>query len=71
MDYDTFVYKLGSLHSMLSELAEQDLYQGEHTIHYTGKHGIQRTLHVYVDGTEIQLSDTPPSTYFNLSISAD
>lgn len=70
MEYSTLVFKLGALHSMLRELASEELFQGEHTIAYTGADGVQHTVHVHIDGTDLQLSNTPGgfglglSTYF-------
>lgn len=58
--YAKLVYKLGSLHSLLRECAEEGLFQGEHTIAYQAN-GIAQTLHVYIDGTNIEMSDTPGS----------
>jgi hypothetical protein len=57
--YDKLIYKLGSLHSLLRELEAAGLHQGEHTISYSGVDGTQQTLHVYVDGTDLQMSQTP------------
>ncbi len=68
MDYDTLIYKLGSLHSLLVELADAGQYQGEHTVVYQAG-DTQRTLHVYIDGTDLQMSDTPHGfVSFNLSL---
>ncbi|HEX3049790.1 MAG TPA: hypothetical protein VHP83_03980 [Aggregatilineaceae bacterium] len=61
MDYSTLISKLGSLHSLLRTLQDAQLYQGEHSISYTGADGISRTLHIYIDGTELQMFDTEPS----------
>ena len=72
MEYETLVYKLGSLHSLLRDLGRAELFQGEHTIAYTGGDGAQRTLHIYIDGTDLQMSDSPiaPDLPFSLDISA-
>ncbi len=59
MDYNTLVYKLGSLHSLLREIEAAGLYQGERTIVYSGADGTQQTLHVYIDGTDFQMCQTP------------
>ena len=59
MDYNNLVYKLGSLHSILRELEADGLYQGEHTIVYSASDGTQQTLHVYIDGTDLQMSHSP------------
>lgn len=59
MEYETLVYKLGSLHSLLRDLEAAGLFQGEHTIAYTGRDGTQQTIHVYIDGTELQIFNTP------------
>jgi hypothetical protein len=69
MEYALLVQKLGSLHSLLRELASVDLFQGEHTIAYTGADGIQQTLHVHIDGTDLQMSNTPGG--FGPGLSAD
>ena len=58
--YARLVYKLGSLHSLLTECAREGLYQGEHTISYNAG-GVSRTLHVYIEGTNIEMSETPGS----------
>lgn len=68
MEYEKLVYKVGSLHSLLRELEEAGLYQGEHTIAYTGQDGTQQTLHVYIDGTDLQMMNTPGTTGLNLSM---
>lgn len=68
MEFDKLVYKLGSLHSLLRELEGADLYQGEHTIAYTGADGTKQTLHIYIDGTDLQMSNTPGSFGFNMSL---
>ncbi len=59
MDYNQLVYKLGSLHSLLRELEAAQEFQGEHTIAYSAPDGTQQTLHVHIDGTHFQMSDTP------------
>jgi hypothetical protein len=59
MEYDKLVYKLGSLHSLLRELEAGGLHQGEHTISYRGLDGVEQTVHVYIDGTDLQMSRTP------------
>ena len=59
MNYEKLVYKLGSLHSLLRELDEAGLFQGEHTIAYANHDGTQQTIHVYIEGTELQMSNTP------------
>jgi VCBS repeat-containing protein len=56
--YNQLVYKLGTLHSLLRELEATDQLQGEHTIVYTGADGVRQTLHVYIDGTDLQMSNT-------------
>ncbi|WP_119066741.1 hypothetical protein [Aggregatilinea lenta] len=66
MVYETLVYKLGSLHGLLCELADEELYQGEHTIAYTGRDGIQRTLHAYIEGTDFQMTETPVTSDLHL-----
>ncbi len=58
MDYNTLVYKLGSLHSLLREIEAAGMFQGEHTIAYSGADGTRHTLHVYIDGTEFQMGPT-------------
>jgi hypothetical protein len=68
MEYDKVVYKLGSLYSMLRELEANGLYQGEHTIVYSGPDGEQRTVHVYIDGTEVQMCDTAGAANFRMSL---
>jgi VCBS repeat-containing protein len=68
--YDKLVYKLGSLHSILRELASSDLYQGEHTLVFTGADGTAETVHIYIDGTDLQMSATEGSPGLNLSATA-
>lgn len=72
MEYETLVYKLGSLHNLLRELEAAGLHQGEHTIAYTGHDGTQQTLHIYIDGTDLQMSNSPisPNLPFSFDISA-
>lgn len=72
MDFETLVYKLGSLHSLLRQLEAANLYQGEHTIAYTSNDGTRQTLHVHIDGTELQIfntSDLPAGFNFSLDAS--
>jgi hypothetical protein len=66
--YDKLVYKVGSLYSLLTELEANGMYQGEFTVAVSNG-GSERTLHVYIDGTEMQLSETPGNP--GLSFSAD
>lgn len=61
MEYTTLIRKLGSLHSLLRELDSANEFQGEHTIVYSNADGVECTLHVYIDGTEMQMFDSPPS----------
>ena len=61
------VQKLGSLHSLLRELAVDEQYQGEHTISYTGADGVQQTVHVHIDGTDLQMSNTDGGFGFSLN----
>lgn len=70
MDYNTLIYKIGSLHSLLRELEAASAYQGEHTISYRGADGTEQTLHIYIDGTDLQMSNTPGHVGFNLSINS-
>ncbi|HUN05987.1 MAG TPA: hypothetical protein PLQ56_05280 [Aggregatilineales bacterium] len=65
--YDKLVYKLGSLHSLLREIAREDQYQGEHTLVFTGADGESQTVHIYIDGTDLQMSATEGSPGINLS----
>ena len=67
MEFGKLVYKLGSLHSLLREVADAGLYQGEHTIVYAGRDGTEQTLHVYIDGTDLQMSNTPGNAGMNIS----
>ncbi len=67
MDYGKLVAKVGALYSVLSELEKTGLYQGEHTVVFTGVDGAERTLHIYVDGTEFQMFDSPSSSSLHLS----
>jgi hypothetical protein len=67
MEYDRLVYKLGSLHSLLRELEAAGLYQGEHTIDYSSEDGTQQTLHIYIDGTDLQMSNSPGNVGLHLS----
>ncbi|HEX2906930.1 MAG TPA: hypothetical protein VHO69_08725 [Phototrophicaceae bacterium] len=59
MDYEHLIYKLESLDSLLRELDAAGMYQGEHTIVYTGRDRIQRILHIHIDGTDLQMSAAP------------
>jgi VCBS repeat-containing protein len=68
--YDKLVYKLGSLHSLLREISNGDLYQGEHTLVFTGADGAAQTVHIYIDGTDLQMSATEGSPGINLSAAA-
>jgi hypothetical protein len=70
--YDKLVYKVGSLYTLLSELQQYDLYQGEMTIAYSAG-GVEKTLHVYIDGTEMQISDSPgnPGLSFSAGLGGD
>jgi len=68
MEYEKLAYKLGSLHRLLRELADNNQFQGEHTIAYVGADGTQETVHVYIDGTDLQMSKTPGSFGLNLSM---
>lgn len=69
MEYAQLISRLGSLHSLLRELESSQIYQGEHTIAYAGADGVERTVHIYIDGTELQMSDSDPSDDFRLSSS--
>jgi len=68
--YDKLVYKVGSLYSLLTELEAHGLYQGEFTVAVNAG-GSERTLHVYIDGTEMQLSDAPGSPGLRFSADLD
>ena len=70
MEYDKVIYKLGSLYSMLRNLEAEGLYQGEHTIAYADANGVQRTVHVYIDGTQIQMCDSTGSADLSFSVNA-
>ncbi len=67
MDYAELIRKLGSLHSLLRELEQAGMYQGEHTIAYKGLDGTQQTVHVYIDGTDLQMSHTAARPGFSMS----
>lgn len=67
MDYAELIRKLGSLHSLLRDLEAAGMYQGEHTIAYKGLDGTQQTVHVYIDGTDLQMSHTPARPGFTMS----
>jgi hypothetical protein len=69
MNYDKLVYKLGSLHSLLRELESAGMFQGEHTIAYSNADGVQQTVHVYIEGTDLQMSSTDGNP--GLSVSND
>jgi hypothetical protein len=56
--YVKLVYKLGSLHALLVECAAEGLYQGDHTIAYN-LGGVSKTLYVHIQGTRIEISDSP------------
>lgn len=62
MDYGKLVAKVGALYSILSDIEKMGLYQGEHTVVYTGVDGQERAIHIYVDGTEFQMFDTPAAS---------
>ena len=68
MEYEQVIYKLGSLYSMLRELEAAGLYQGEHTIAYADANGVRRTVHVYIEGTEIQMCDTAETSDWSFSV---
>lgn len=68
MEYAVLVQKLGSLHSLLRELASAELYQGEHTIAYTSADGVQQTIHVHIEGTDLQMSNTPGGFGLGLTV---
>lgn len=68
--FSTLVFRLGSLHSLLRELENAGLHQGEQTISFTGADGMRQTLHVYIDGTDLQMSSTP-FTPGSLDLSVD
>jgi len=70
VDYATLVRKLGSLHSLLRELQQNGLYQGEHTIIYNDMNGDERVLHIYIDGAELQMSEGPNTTGLHFSTNA-
>jgi hypothetical protein len=59
MEYEKLIYKLGSLHSLLRELESERMYQGEHTICYTGLDGVQQTVFIHIDGTDLQMTQVP------------
>jgi hypothetical protein len=74
--YEKLIHKLGSLHSLLRELESAELYQGEHTIVYSSVDGTRQMLHVYIDGTDLQLSNTPlpkgdDGLSFSLGVTSD
>jgi hypothetical protein len=73
VDYATLVRKLGSLHSLLRELQREGVYQGEHTIIYNDLAGEERTLHVYIDGAELQMCESSGSSglHFSTNITPD
>jgi hypothetical protein len=62
-DYDTLLYSLGKLYVMLVQAARQGKFQGEHTIHVS-LDSVATTVHVYIDGTSLQIQDTPGSDHF-------
>ncbi|NDJ77617.1 MAG: hypothetical protein GYB65_15305 [Chloroflexi bacterium] len=68
MQYGHVVYQLGKFYRMLRELEAAGMYQGEHTIAYTADDGSQSTIHVYIDGTEVQMCDTPGSASLGFSV---
>ena len=70
MDYATLVRKLGSLHSLLRELQHEGMFQGEHTIVFNDARGEERTLHIYIDGAELQMTEAPNSTGLHFSTGA-
>ncbi len=67
MDYAELVRKLGSLHGLLRELEKDGLYQGEHTIAFKALDGTQQLVHIYIDGTELQMCQTPGHSGLNFS----
>lgn len=71
MEYTELIRTLGSLHSMLRDMESAGVCQGEHTIAFTGADGEQQTVHVYIDGTELQMCNTPGSSGFTFSTDVD
>jgi hypothetical protein len=67
VEYATLVRKLGSLHSLLRELQREGMYQGEHTIIVNDSRGEERTLHVYIDGAELQMTESANHTGLHFS----
>ncbi len=68
MEYGHMVYQLGKFYRMLRELEASGMYQGEHTIVYTADDGSQSTIHVYIDGTEVQMCATQGSAGMGFSV---
>jgi VCBS repeat-containing protein len=71
MDYEKLVYTLGKLHRTLRELEADGQHQGEHTIVYTTADGATETVHVYIDGTDLQMTRTPGGDHFGLDVHID
>jgi hypothetical protein len=69
MDYNLLVYKLGSIYSLLRELEAANAFQGEHTIAFTGADGAEHTVHVYIDGTSLEMEHSNGSAGFSSSSS--
>lgn len=57
IDYETLIYRLGSLYVAL--LTADGAYDGERSIAVKAMDGSQRTVYVYIDGTDLQMSETP------------
>lgn len=70
MAYEKLVHKIGSLHRLLRELAEDNQYQGEHAITYTDAEGAAETLYIHIDGTEFQMYAAPDSGNLRLHVGA-
>ena len=68
MNYEDFIYKMGSLFSMLSQWQEDGEFQGEHTLSFTGSNGTKKTVHIYGDGYDFQISGDDESSGLNLNI---
>jgi len=66
-DFSELIFRVGQLYSRLASNAARGVYQGEFTVSYKGAAG-EKTLYVYVDGTDFQLSDAPGHVGLSLSV---
>lgn len=68
IDYNYFTYKMGQLYTLLRNCQALGLYQGEHTITWANDKGESKTVHLYIDGTSLEMEDSDEDTGLSLSI---